>query len=96
MTKFLKLKSFILNYRVIQSIRIQRWGQCGDILGLMMSKRPLCVLKIGRKLALGKKCTPVVIIMSQEDGQKMHNSNIWLGKGLVRVRGRSNDSQVVR
>ena len=25
-------------YRVLKSIRIQRWGQCGPILGLMLSK----------------------------------------------------------
>ena len=29
----------------------------------------LCVLKIGRKLLLGKKPTSVVKVMSQEDGQ---------------------------
>ena len=34
----------------------------------------LCDPKTGRKLPLGKKCTPVVIIMSQEDGQKMHKN----------------------
>ena len=32
----------------------------------------LGVPKIGRKLLLGKKSTPIVIIMSQEDGKKIH------------------------
>ena len=32
----------------------------------------LCVPKIGRKLLLGKKSTLMVIIMSQEDGKKIH------------------------
>ena len=26
-------------YRVLKSIRIQRWGQCGDILGLLMTRK---------------------------------------------------------
>ena len=37
----------------------------------------LCVPKIGRKLLFGKKSTTIVIIMSQEDGEKVHNSRIW-------------------
>ena len=38
----------------------------------------LCVPKIGGKLLLGKKPTPKVKVMSQEDGQKLHKSKIWL------------------
>ena len=34
----------------------------------------LCVPKIGQKFLFGKKSTPMVIIMSQEDGQKMHKN----------------------
>ena len=37
----------------------------------------LCVPKIRRKLLLGKKPTPVVKIMSQEDGKKILKSKFW-------------------
>ena len=56
-------------YRVIERIRTQRRSQCGP-------KRLLCAPKIGRKLLLGKKFTPMVITMSQEDGQKISKSKI--------------------
>ena len=40
-------------------------------------QRLLCVPKIGRKLLLGKKSTPMVINMSQEKGQQKNKSKIW-------------------
>ena len=58
---------------------IQRWGQCWLLLLLLRFKKASMyfIFKIGHKLFLGKKSTPMVIIMIHGDGQKISKSKIW-------------------